>query len=56
MLNGEDDGAIAEGARHHSAMGLVPGPGVIYQSLRYLLDNRFTTGVTLTVDGGSAGC
>ena len=56
MLNGEDDGAIGEDARLHSAMGLVPGPGVIYQSLRYLLDNRFTTGVTLTVDGGSAGC
>lgn len=52
MLNGDDDDAIAEAVRQRSAMGLVPGPGVIYQSVRYLLDNRFTTGITLPVDGG----
>ncbi|WP_129140223.1 dihydromonapterin reductase [Modicisalibacter coralii] len=52
MLGGEDDEAIAEAVRRRSAMGLVPGPGVIYQSVRYLLDNRFTTGITLPVDGG----
>lgn len=53
MLNGEDVAGIGEAARRHSAMGMVPGPGVIYQSLRYLLDNRFTTGMVLPVDGGS---
>ncbi|MFC2992258.1 dihydromonapterin reductase [Halomonas tibetensis] len=52
MLNEGDDEAYAEKASAKSAMEMVPGPGVIYQSLRYLLDNRFVTGVTLPVDGG----
>ncbi|WP_290784560.1 dihydromonapterin reductase [Halomonas sp.] len=52
MLNEGDDEAYAEKARAKSAMEMIPGPGVIYQSLRYLLDNRFVTGVTLPVDGG----
>ena len=52
MLNEGDDEAYAEKARAKSAMEMIPGPGVIYQSLRYLLDNRFVTGVILPVDGG----
>lgn len=52
MLNAGDDEAYATKARAKSAMGMVPGPGVIYQSLRYLLDNRYVTGITLPVDGG----
>lgn len=52
MLGEGDDEAYAEQARAKSAMGMVPGPGVIYQSLRYLLDNRYVTGITLPVDGG----
>ncbi|MCG6658355.1 dihydromonapterin reductase [Halomonas campisalis] len=52
MLNEGDDEAYAEKARAKSAMRMIPGPGVIYQSLRYLLDNRYVTGVTLPVDGG----
>jgi dihydromonapterin reductase/dihydrofolate reductase len=52
MLNQGDDEAYAEKARAKSAMEMIPGPGVIYQSLRYLLDNRFVTGITLPVDGG----
>ncbi|MDR5867209.1 dihydromonapterin reductase [Halomonas koreensis] len=52
MLNEGDDAAYAEKARAKSAMELIPGPGVIHQSLRYLLDNRYVTGVTLPVDGG----
>ncbi|MDR9438598.1 MAG: dihydromonapterin reductase [Halomonas sp.] len=52
MLNEGDDEAYAEKARAKSAMQMIPGPGVIYQSLRYLLDNRYVTGVTLPVDGG----
>ncbi|WP_111412896.1 dihydromonapterin reductase [Billgrantia lactosivorans] len=52
MLGEGDDEAYAEKARAKSAMGMVPGPGVIYQSLRYLLDNRYVTGITLPVDGG----
>ncbi|RAH39276.1 dihydromonapterin reductase [Halomonas sp. SL1] len=52
MLGEDDDEAYAEKARAKSAMGLIPGPGVIHQSLRYLLDNRYVTGITLPVDGG----
>ncbi|RTR03425.1 dihydromonapterin reductase [Halomonas nitroreducens] len=52
MLNEGDDEAYAEKARAKSAMGLIPGPGIIHQSLRYLLDNRYVTGITLPVDGG----
>lgn len=52
MLNEGDDASYAEQAKAKSVMQMVPGPGVIYQSLRYLLDNRYVTGVTLPVDGG----
>nr|WP_300312023.1 dihydromonapterin reductase [Halomonas sp.] len=52
MLNPGDDEEYAAKARSKSAMQMVPGPGVIYQSLRYLLDNRYVTGTTLAVDGG----
>lgn len=52
MLNEGDDEVYAAKVKAKSAMEMVPGPGVIYQSLRYLLDNRFVTGVTLPVDGG----
>lgn len=52
MLNEGDDEAYAAKARRKSAMQLVPGPGVVYQTLRYLLDNRYTTGATLPLDGG----
>jgi dihydromonapterin reductase/dihydrofolate reductase len=33
-------------------LGFEPGAEVIYQSLRYLLDNPYVTGTTLTVNGG----
>jgi dihydromonapterin reductase / dihydrofolate reductase len=52
MLNEGDDEAYAEKAKAKAVMEMIPGPGVIYQSLRYLLDNRYVTGVTLPVDGG----
>ncbi|MDT8895044.1 dihydromonapterin reductase [Halomonas sp. I1] len=52
MLGENDDEAYAEKARGKSALGTIPGPGVIYESLRYLLDNRYVTGTTLPVDGG----
>ena len=35
-----------------SAMGIEPGAEVVYQSLRFLLDNPYLTGSTLTVNGG----
>ena len=35
-----------------SVANIEPGAEVIYQSLRYLLDNPYVTGTTLTVNGG----
>ncbi|RKR04425.1 dihydromonapterin reductase/dihydrofolate reductase [Kushneria sinocarnis] len=52
MLNETDD---AEYLAHLNARSMIPappGPGVIWQSVRYLLDNGYITGATLPVDGG----
>ena len=35
-----------------SALGIEPGAEVVYQTIRYLLDNPYVTGSTLTVNGG----
>lgn len=52
MFNEGDDAAYRAKVLAKSALGIEPGPGVIYQSVRYLLDNPYVTGTTLTVNGG----
>ncbi|AVE05681.1 dihydromonapterin reductase [Pseudomonas sp. R11F] len=52
MFNEDDDAAYRAKVLAKSALGIEPGPQVIYQSLRYLLDNPYVTGTTLTVNGG----
>ncbi|TBU89741.1 dihydromonapterin reductase [Phytopseudomonas dryadis] len=52
MFNPEDDTEYRAKALSKSALGFEPGPQVIYQSLRYLLDTPYITGTTLTVNGG----
>lgn len=52
LFNHEDDAAYRAKALAKSALGIEPGSEVIYQSLRYLLDNPYVTGTTLTVNGG----
>lgn len=52
MFNHHDDAAYRTRALAKSALGIEPGAEVIYQSLRYLLDNPYLTGTTLTVNGG----
>jgi dihydromonapterin reductase/dihydrofolate reductase len=52
MFNADDDAAYRAKALAKSALGIEPGSDVIYQSLRYLLDNPYVTGTTLTVNGG----
>ncbi len=52
MFNPDDDAAYRAKTLAKSAMGIEPGAEVIYQSLRYLLDNPYVTGTTLTVNGG----
>ncbi|TFF05800.1 dihydromonapterin reductase [Pseudomonas sp. BCA14] len=52
MFNENDDAAYRAKVLAKSALGIEPGPQVIYQSVRYLLDNPYVTGTTLTVNGG----
>ena len=52
LFKPEDDAAYRAKALAKSALGIEPGCEVIYQSLRYLLDNPYVTGTTLTVNGG----
>jgi dihydromonapterin reductase/dihydrofolate reductase len=52
MFKPDDDAAYRTNTLAKSALGIEPGPDVIYQSLRYLMDNPYVTGTTLTVNGG----
>ena len=52
MFNDGDDAEYRARTLAKSAMGIEPGPDVIYQSVRYLLDSPYVTGTTLTVNGG----
>jgi dihydromonapterin reductase/dihydrofolate reductase len=52
LFNPDDDAVYRAKALAKSALGIEPGSEVIYQSLRYLLDNPYVTGTTLTVNGG----
>lgn len=51
-FNAEDDESYRNKALAKSALGFEPGAEVLYQSLRYLLDNPYVTGTTLTLNGG----
>ena len=52
MFNPDDDAAYRTQALAKSGLCIEPGAEVIYRSLRYLLDNPYVTGTTLTVNGG----
>ncbi|WP_437881104.1 dihydromonapterin reductase [Pseudomonas sp. LRF_L74] len=52
MFNQDDDADYRAKRLAQSAMGIEPGAEVLYQSLRYLLDNPYVTGTTLTLNGG----
>lgn len=52
QLNPDDSAEYRTKRLAESALGIEPGAEVIYQSLRYLLDNPYVTGTTLTVNGG----
>ena len=52
MFHAHDAAAYREKTLAKSALGIEPGPEVIYQSLRYLLDNPYVTGTSLCVNGG----
>ncbi len=48
----EDDDAYKAQALAKSALRMEPGAEVVYQSLRFLLDNPYLTGTTLPLNGG----
>ena len=48
----DDDDEYKHKTLAKSALGIEPGAEVVYQSLRYLLDNPYVTGTTLSVNGG----
>ncbi|MNN79198.1 Dihydrofolate reductase FolM [compost metagenome] len=52
MFNEGDDETYRRKTLAKSALGIEPGPHVVYQGLRYLLDNPYVTGTTLTLNGG----
>lgn len=52
MFNASDDEAYRSKALAKSALGVEPGPQVFYQGLRYLLDNPYVSGTTLSLNGG----
>lgn len=52
QFNPDDDEEYRRKALAKSALGIEPGADVVYQALRYLLDNPYVTGTTLSVNGG----
>lgn len=52
MFHPHDDETYRSKTLAKSALGIEPGPDVVYQSLRYLLDNPYVTGTRLCVNGG----
>ncbi|MDP3846495.1 MAG: dihydromonapterin reductase [Pseudomonas sp.] len=52
LFHPDDPADYRSNALNKSALGIEPGPEVLYQSLRYLLDSPYVTGTTLTVNGG----
>lgn len=52
MFNTGDTTAYRNKALAKSALGIEPGPDVVYQSIRYLMDNPYITGTCLQLNGG----
>ena len=52
MFNPEDDADYRARALNKSALGIEPGPDVVYQSIRFLMDNPYITGSCLPLNGG----
>ena len=52
QFNDHDDDAYKAKALKKSALQIEPGPEVVYQSLRFLLDNPYLTGASLPLNGG----
>lgn len=52
MFNEHDSAEYRERTLAKSALGIEPGPEVVYQSIRFLMDNPYVTGTCLDLNGG----
>lgn len=52
MFNEDDGDAYRAKALSKSALAIEPGPEVVYQAIRYLMDNPYVTGTCLDLNGG----
>ncbi|SDS87755.1 dihydromonapterin reductase / dihydrofolate reductase [Halopseudomonas xinjiangensis] len=52
MFNPDDTDEYRERTLAKSALGIEPGPEVVYQSICYLMDNPYVTGTCLDLNGG----
>lgn len=52
MFNEHDDDAYRAKALNKSALAIEPGPEVVYQAIRYLMNNPYVTGTCLELNGG----
>lgn len=52
MQHPDDDPLYLEQAKNKSVMQSIPGPDTVYQALKFLFDNPYTTGTTLYLNGG----
>ncbi len=52
LFNPADDPAYRQCRLAESALGFEPGADVVWQAIEFLLNNPYTTGTTLSVDGG----
>ena len=52
LFNDGDEEDYRQRALAKSALGIEPGPDVVYQAIRYLLNNPYVTGTCLELNGG----
>jgi len=52
MFNEGDSQAFKKQILSRSGIGVEPGPEVVYQAIRYLMDNPYVTGTCLDLNGG----
>ncbi|SEG49684.1 dihydromonapterin reductase [Marinobacterium lutimaris] len=52
LFNADDDEAYRTKTLAKSALGIEPGAEVVFQAVRYLLDNPYVTGSCLELNGG----
>ncbi|MBT00457.1 MAG: dihydromonapterin reductase [Oceanospirillaceae bacterium] len=52
MFNEGDSPEYRKKALSKSALGIVPGPDVVFQAVNYLMNNPYVTGTTLDLNGG----